>query len=75
MIVCRYATTLHTDAREGALPLASRALYALHMRMCDRCRAYAKGLEQTGRALHELPDEPAPDALKSALAERLRERR
>ena len=27
MIVCRYATTLHTEAREGALPAAVRPHY------------------------------------------------
>jgi hypothetical protein len=75
MIPCRYATTLHTDAREGALPTGRRVLYAVHMRLCAACRAYAKGLEQTEQALHDLEREPAPDALKASLVARLRQRR
>lgn len=75
MIVCRYATTLHTEAREGTLTGARRALYQLHMRVCPACQAWAKGLEQTDAALHEVGAEPAPEELKATLAERLRARR
>ena len=75
MIHCRYATTLHTEAREGALEGARSWLYALHMRVCPHCKAYAKGLAQTDAALKQLDAESAPPELKRALAERLRARR
>ena len=74
MIHCRYATTLHTEAREGVLKGARRWLYAFHMSVCPQCRAYAKGLEQTDEALKHLPTETAPDELKRALGDRLRAR-
>lgn len=72
MIVCRYATTLHTEAREGALHGVRRALYDFHVRICPACKAYRQGLAQTDEALHALPPEPAPEDLKGSLAERLR---
>lgn len=75
MIACRYATKLHTEAREGALTGVRRQLYDLHMRICPACKAYAKSLAQTDAALHQLPAEPAPEDLKRTLAERLRARR
>lgn len=75
MIVCRYATTLHTEAREGALHGVRRALYDFHMSICPTCKAYRKGLEQTDEALHAVPPEPAPEDLKNSLAERLRSKK
>ncbi|MGZ3423924.1 MAG: zf-HC2 domain-containing protein [Polyangiales bacterium] len=75
MIHCRYATSLHTEAREGTLSGVRRRLYDLHMRVCPHCKAYAKGLEQTDAALKQLPEQKAPEELKRALAERLRTRR
>jgi len=75
MIHCRYATTLHTEAREGSLRGVRRWLYAFHMRVCPQCQAYAEGLAQTDAALKHLPAERAPDELKRALAGRLRARR
>lgn len=74
MISCHRATLLHTEAREGALGGVLRGLYAFHMRVCPKCKAYAKGLDQTNAALRQLPEERAPDELKRALGERLRAR-
>jgi hypothetical protein len=75
MINCRYATTLHTEAREGTLGGVRRRLYELHMRVCPQCKAWAAGLAQTDAALKSLPEERAPEDLKRALMERLRARR
>jgi hypothetical protein len=75
MIHCRYATSLHTEAREGTLSGVRLRLYRFHMRMCPHCQAWAKGLEQTDAALKSVGEEGAPESLKRALAERLRNRR
>ena len=74
MITCRTVTALHTAAREGALGPWDRARYALHMRLCGPCKAYREGLDQTAAALRDLArdDAPPPDALREALAARLR---
>jgi hypothetical protein len=75
VIHCRFATRLHTEAREGTLSGLLLRVYRLHMRMCPPCQAWAKGLDQTDAALKSVPTEPAPDELKRALAARLRARK
>jgi hypothetical protein len=75
VIHCRYATSLHTEAREGTLSGLKLRLFRFHVRMCPHCQAWAKGLEQVDQALDSVPPEPAPEGLKRALAERLRARK
>jgi hypothetical protein len=76
MITCRRVTALHTDARDGALGVWDRLRYAFHMRLCGSCQAYRDGLDQTRAALRDLAREEAraPDALRAALAARVREK-
>ena len=72
MMTCREATCLLTEEREGQLSAWTRLRYRMHLGICPRCRAYARGYDQVLEALASLPREPPPAHLHDALVERVR---
>ncbi|MBK8259419.1 MAG: hypothetical protein IPK82_43030 [Polyangiaceae bacterium] len=76
MIVnCRRFTELLTDASEGKVASWEESHFAEHARLCGACRKYARDFDKVVHLLRDLPKEPAPEGLKSALLERFKSRR
>jgi hypothetical protein len=65
---CREATSLLTEAQEGALRGAKKAMFEVHLTLCGPCKRYRAQLEATSRALANLPKEQPPSGLVDLLA-------
>lgn len=72
MMTCQQLTELITDYLEGRLSFWRRLEFHLHVGMCKHCRAYLRQMQETIRALGQLPPEPIPADVKAELMARLR---
>jgi hypothetical protein len=75
IISCKTFTHLFGDAGDGELSGFQQASVKLHHTICPYCRSYARGMSATVEALHDLPEEEAPEETKSVVLKRLREKR
>ena len=75
IISCKKFTHLFGDSREGELSGLDRAKVKLHHSICPMCRTFVRGMDATVEALHDLPEEAAPEETKSLVLERLRAKR
>jgi predicted anti-sigma-YlaC factor YlaD len=57
---CRDVAELVTDVLEGALSEATRRRFEEHVGGCERCRTFARQIEQTVAVLRMLPREDVP---------------
>ena len=72
---CRANLALMTDRMEGRLSRWDRLRTWLHLRMCSGCRCYHSQLDQTRRALSDLPAEEPPADLADQLWQEHQRRR
>jgi hypothetical protein len=72
---CRANLALLTDRMEGRLSRWDRFRTWLHLRICGPCRCYHGQLDQTRRALGDLPSEEPPADLADRLWEQHEQRR
>ena len=70
MLSCREVTELVTDYVEGALSLADRLRFQLHIGMCRHCRAYLRQMKLTAKTLGYLPEPELPPELEDELLRR-----
>ncbi len=75
MISCREATSLHTEAEEGALEGAKKLRYDIHMKICGPCQRYRAQLGTTVGVLREMPAEKPPASLVDLLAAELEKKK
>jgi anti-sigma factor RsiW len=75
MITCRRFVSIITEEHEGALPPDEQARFDEHRTLCPPCRHYLDGFDRTVELLHELPPEPAPEAMRADILARLRARK
>jgi predicted anti-sigma-YlaC factor YlaD len=70
MMTCREATSLATEAAEGALPRGRRVQLWFHLMMCAACRRYHRQIAMTITVVRQLarrePPPPVPGALREA---------
>ncbi|HEX9104563.1 MAG TPA: zf-HC2 domain-containing protein, partial [Polyangia bacterium] len=69
-VTCDAIAPLVRDAERGRLPADEAARVAAHLPTCAACRALADEERALDRRLDELPQRPAPLALKRRLAAR-----
>ena len=75
IITCRELTEAATDKKEGALDGLDRAALRVHLAWCTKCRRYLEQMDLTIDVLGAMPNEPAPEDVHAALAEKLRKSR
>ena len=75
IITCRQLVEAVTDAREDVLSGIDKIGYRAHLARCAACRMFVHQMDETVSVLRESREsrtgEGAPEALKSALLERL----
>ena len=69
---CRDIAELITDYLEGSFTLGQRLRFQMHIGLCMACRNYLRQMKYTVATLGQLPSEPVPDHIKTALIERFR---
>lgn len=73
MLTCRDIAEQVTEHLEGQGSRLERLRFRLHLLLCRHCRTYVDQIEQTIRALRELPPEPPDSGARSGLLARFRE--
>ena len=74
---CREATRLQSEAMDHRLPLSQQIGLRIHLFLCKWCRRYGKQIRFLRDAGHDHPDEliePAPQKLRDAARERMKQR-
>ena len=69
---CQNIAELITDYLEGSFTLGQRLRFQMHIGLCMACRNYLRQMKYTVATLHQLPSEPIPEHIKTALMERFR---
>ncbi len=75
MFLCRDATELLTDAREGALSGWRAVQYRFHLTVCPACRRYRQQVDETIALAREIPPDDVPAPTMEAAVAALRTRR
>jgi hypothetical protein len=73
MLSCREATSLATEAAEGALPRGRRFQLWLHVTMCAACRRYLRQMEMTRAVVSRLARREPPALVPGALRKAYRQ--
>jgi predicted anti-sigma-YlaC factor YlaD len=69
-MTCKEFVEIVTDYLEGSMSIGKKIRFHLHLGMCLGCRIYLKQMKQTIHTLGQLPQEPAPPAVREELARR-----
>ncbi len=68
MMLCKKATSLMTEAKEGKLKGAQKVAFDLHLLVCGPCKRCRAQLDTTVETLRKLPKEEAHSGLVDLLA-------